>query len=210
MKLFIRWFWHPYLFQKQIAAILISLAGSTIAYAGPGAHGPNGEHLNAPAAGHAQGSAGPRVEAKSEMFELVGRLDGGQFTLFIDKFATNEPVLAANVEVETGNTRAKAAFRADQGDYIVTDPAMLKLLAGPTKQAMVFTIAAGADTDLLDGALIPASGAGGQSAAHNAVGDAGWRYAGAATVIVVTVLAWLFWRRRQYGRFPHSMRGGAK
>ena len=99
----------------RFATILCAVSISTLVHAGPGAHGPNGEHLDGAAAGSAQGGASPRVEAKSETFELVGRLEDGVFAIFIDRFATNEPVLSANVEVEAGNTRAKAAFRAAQG-----------------------------------------------------------------------------------------------
>ena len=149
------------------------------------------------------------MEAKSETFELVGRLEDGVFAMFIDRFATNEPVLSASVEVEAGNTRAKAAFRAAQGDYVVTDPAMLKLLAGPARQAMVFTVAAGADTDLLDGALVPASGAGGPGTAHDdhATGNR-WRYAWAAIALVVAVAAILIWRRRHVRARPSPWGAG--
>lgn len=194
----------------RFATILCAVSISTLVHAGPGAHGPNGEHLDGAAAGSAQGGASPRVEAKSETFELVGRLEDGVFAIFIDRFATNEPVLSASVEVEAGNTRAKAAFRAAQGDYVVTDPAMLKLLAGPARQAMVFTVAAGADTDLLDGALVPASGAGGPGAAHDdhANGN-GWRYAWAAIALAVAVAAFLIWRRG-HGRARPSPWGAGK
>ena len=193
----------------RFATILCAVSISTLVHAGPGAHGPNGEHLDGAAAGSAQGGASPRVEAKSETFELVGRLEDGVFAIFIDRFATNEPVLSANVEVEAGNTRAKAAFRAAQGDYVVTDPAMLKLLSGPARQAMVFTVAAGADTDLLDGALVPASGAGGQDAGQGHVSAPSWRYAAVAVALAIAIAAFLIWRRRS-GRTRPSPWGAGK
>ena len=69
-------------------------------HAGPGAHGPNGEHLDAPTVA-ASGKASPRIEAKSELFELVGTLAGGELSLLIDRFQSNEPLLKAEVEVES-------------------------------------------------------------------------------------------------------------
>ena len=40
----------------------------------------------------------PSFEARSEAFELVGRLQGGELSILINRFATNEPVLNATVE----------------------------------------------------------------------------------------------------------------
>ncbi len=100
---------------------------AAVASASPGAHGPNGEHLDTNQTGSAAVSTAPQLDAKSELFELVARLDGGELSILIDNFATNEPVLKADVEVESGSLKAKARFHADLGDYAVDDPAMLKL-----------------------------------------------------------------------------------
>ena len=97
------------------------------AWAGPGAHGPNGEHLDAPTTGKANAmQASLQVEANSDLFELVATLTGGELSIFIDRFASNEPVLQAQVEVESGGLKAQAKFHADRGDYAIDDPAMLK------------------------------------------------------------------------------------
>ncbi len=114
------------------------------------------------------------------------------------------------MDVEAGATRAKAVFRAEPGDYVVTDPAMLKLLAGPTKQAMVFTIAAGADTDLLDGALTPASGGAGHDDAHDHGIGTGKIVAGAVLVLVALFAAFLYWRVRRQRRSPYASTGAGK
>lgn len=133
-------------------ALLLAICGR--ANAGPGAHGPNGEHLDGPPQQATSGSGqSPKLEAKSELFELVAQLGGGELSILIDRFATNEPVLNAAVEVESGPLKAKASFHADGGDYAVVDPAMLKLLATPGEHALVITVIAGADSDLLDGVL---------------------------------------------------------
>jgi len=73
--------------------------------------------------------------------------------MLIDRFATNEPVLNAQVEVESGGLKAKAPFHDDIGDYAVADEAMLKLLATPGEHAIVITVIHGNESDLLDGTL---------------------------------------------------------
>jgi hypothetical protein len=134
------------------AVALMHLAMSAPALAGPGAHGANGEHLDAPSQ-QARASSVPKLEAKSELFELVATLGGGELSILVDRFDTNEPVLNAKVEVEEGGLKAVARFHADHGDYAVDDPAFLKALARPGEHALVFTIAAGTEHDLLDGTL---------------------------------------------------------
>jgi hypothetical protein len=130
------------------AATVIALP----ALAGPGAHGPGGEHLDA-APVLSAGASVPRVEARSETFELVARIDAGALSILIDRYETNEPVLGAAVEVESGSVKAKAPFRREQGDYVVSDPAMVKLLASPGAHPLVFTVIAGNDSDLLEGSM---------------------------------------------------------
>jgi hypothetical protein len=130
------------------------LLGFGMAHAGPGAHGPGGEHLDAPQAIASAGTAAPRLEAQTELFELVARLGGGELSILIDRFATNEPVLDASVEVESGGLKAKATFRADHGDYAVDDAALLKRLSTAGEHALVITVQAGTEADLLDGTLV--------------------------------------------------------
>jgi hypothetical protein len=122
--------------------------------AAPGAHGPNGEHLDAPASNAQPATAQPRFEAQTELFELVGTLAGGELSLLIDRFETNEPVLKAQVEVESGGLKAQARFHADHGDYVVDDAAMLKALAQAGTHPLVITVLAGAESDLMDAGLV--------------------------------------------------------
>lgn len=136
-------------FARTLCAMLLLPAA---ALAAPGAHGPNGEHLDGPAQNGA-GTAAPRVEAKSELFELVATLSGGELSILVDRYETNEPVLNARLEVEAGPHKATAKFHGDLGDYAVDDPAFLKALERTGEHALVFTVAAGQQTDLLDGTL---------------------------------------------------------
>jgi len=134
-------------------AVPMALLPGASAMAAPGAHGPNGEHLDGPAAIAGTGTTAPRIEAKSEAFELVGTLHGDEFSMLINRFETNEPVLDAEVEVESGPARAQAKFHADLGDYAVDDAAFLKVLKAPGEHAIVVTVMAGAEADLLDATL---------------------------------------------------------
>lgn len=137
---------------KSLAFFLVALALVAGAFASPGAHGPNGEHLDGPASAGVAGTL-PRLETFSEMFELVGQLSGGEFSVMIDRYETNEPVLNGNLEVEYKGLKAVAKFHADMGDYAIDDPKFLKALSAPGKHALLFTLVAGEESDLLEGTL---------------------------------------------------------
>lgn len=192
------------------AFFLLSRAGAAAlalavlpALAGPGAHGPGGEHLDAPAATAAAGGA-PRVEASSETFELVGQLYEGELSLLIDRYESNEPVLGAQVEVESGGLKAIARFHADHGDYAVDDAPLLALLRQPGEHALVFTIVLGEESDLLDGTLAH----GGSAGPDDAHGTDGTRTLwGLALLLVAGGAAggW-WWRRRAAGTWKPGAR----
>ena len=152
---------HKYIFRSigsTLTAILMALM-PVLTWAGPGAHGPNGEHLDSPKTDNLM-QAGLRMEANSDIFELVATLAGGELSIFIDRFVTNEPLLQAQVEVESGAMKAQAKFRAEIGDYRIDDPAMLQKLSTPGEHPLVITVIAGKDSDLLDAVLrVPATSA---------------------------------------------------
>ena len=109
-------------------------------------------HGDTPAA-QAQGTGQPRVEAATESFELVGYLQGGELSVFVDRFETNEPVLDGQLEVELDGAKAAGKFRAERGDYVISDENLVKALARPGKHALVFTLTAADESDLLEGTL---------------------------------------------------------
>ncbi len=169
------------------ALIALFIAPAAPAGAAPGAHGAGGEHLDA--AAQAGGAAvRPRLETKTELFELVATLGGGELSIMIDRFDTNEPVLHAKVEVESGALKARATFHADMGDYAVEDPAFLKALAVPGAHAIVFTVRAGQtgqESDLLEGTLTvaPATPAHAErDAGHHLLPGGLWYLAGVLAV----------------------------
>jgi hypothetical protein len=133
-------------------ALSISLIMMSAALASPGAHGPNGEHLDAPG-GHVHSDAGPRVETFTESFELVGHVQGDELSILIDRYETNEPVLNGRLEVEFNGLKAPARFHSDHGDYAVDDAQFLKAIAAPGKHSLIFTLKAGDESDLLEGTL---------------------------------------------------------
>lgn len=137
---------------KLFALMIVALSLMASALASPGAHGPNGEHLDGAANAGPAGSV-PRVETFSEIFELVGQLSGGEFSVMVDRYETNEPVLNGKLEVEYKGMKAFAKFHADMGDYAIDDEKLLKALSKPGKHALLFTFIAGEESDLLEGTL---------------------------------------------------------
>lgn len=205
------------LFALALTALLV--CGNTPVLAAPGAHGPNGEHLDGPTTMRAASSL-PRIEAKSEAFELVAELRASELAILVDRYESNEPVLGAKLDVESGLLKAVAAFRAEQGDYVVTDAAMLKALAAPGEHGLVFTLVAGQDSDLLDGTLTgaavrsaAATANGGHGHAHggddhghdHALERAAWMGAGVAALGLIGGIAWWRQRRREAGKLQGGL-----
>lgn len=189
-------------FQRRLALAaglcLLPLLISGQALASPGAHGPNGEHLDGPAAVSA-GAGLPRIEAHSEQFEIVGRLDASSLVLYVSRYETNEAVLGAQLDVEFGALKARAAFEAEPGSYRLSDRKLVDALHQAGSHALVFTVTAGGDSDLLDGTLAVADPAAGSHAdAHADTPRSGLRN-GAFVILgggLVVLTAVLLRRRR--------------
>ena len=112
-----------------------------LAFAGPGR-----DHGDAASA--AGGTASPRIAAHSDLFELVGIVENGQMTVYLDRYASNEPIANAKIEFESGAQKGVAQPQAD-GTYLIKFDALAK----PGQLSFSFTIAAGTETDLLTGDL---------------------------------------------------------
>lgn len=96
------------------------------------------------------GPALPRFTAHSDLFEAVGVLDGAEFSVLIDRYETNEPVLGAQVELESGSLKSQLAYHADHAGYSMPSEAFKK----PGTYAITLTVTAGEQTDLLTGELV--------------------------------------------------------
>ena len=129
----------------------------------------------------------PRIEAQSEAFELVAVLDGGKLTLYLDRFASNEPVPNARIEIESSAFKAVAQ---PGGDGAYTAPA--NALAKPGQYPLVFTVQADNVSDLLNGTLTVPQPAGQSAHGHNWTEWLVWITGG---IVLVFGIFWLLLRR---------------
>ncbi len=123
--------------------------------------------------------ASPRGEAASKTFEIVAIARGENLEIYLDRFATNEPVTGAAIEVETPSGSVKAAEGAD-GTYRLAAPWLAK--SGHTD--LIFTVAAGDTTDILPMTIQAASGAAAQGAAPRDA-DHGAHFDGTSVLLVL-------------------------
>jgi hypothetical protein len=129
-------FMQPVISRTGLLALLLALSAAPLQ-----AHEGH-DHGEAPAA-LPLAETGPRFEAASDLFELVGTLQGSTLTLYLDDYAGNAPIVKASLELETG-ARKYAAKESQPGVYHL-DLADTK----PGRHALVFTIQAGEESDLL-------------------------------------------------------------
>ena len=110
--------------------------------------------------------AAPRAEGASNAFELVAVAQNGELIIYLDRFATNEPVSDAALAVETPAGSVEAKFTPD-GTYRL--PAPWAQSAG--RYNLIFTVTKGEIADVLPLTL--------ELAAATAPGFAqtGWRLA---------------------------------
>ena len=155
------------------------------------------DHGEAPAA--AAGPALPRFAATSDLFELVGVLDGHKLALYIDHAGDNSPVKEAQLELDIAGTRVPVT-RVAEGEFQATLAAPLAEGVSP----VTATVVAGSDTDLLAGEIDV------HAATHAHAEPAGRRtllVAGAVAAALAALAA--FWGLRR-GRAAHTARvGGA-
>ncbi len=130
--------------QQINAALLVVACGVLGGNAWAGAGDDHGE-----AAPVVAGASSPRIASSSELFELVGIAQGEELVIYLDRFATNTPVTNAKIEVEIDGVKGIAEAQPD-GAYRF-DSAVLKRKGS---QPVSFTVAAGADTDLLAADLV--------------------------------------------------------
>lgn len=90
----------------------------------------------------------PRATAATEDFEVVAALEGKQLVVYVDRFASNEPVVEAKVEVEGAGLKGPAV-EAAPGTYVMD--IVTPLLPG--RHALTISIEAGDTADLLSATL---------------------------------------------------------
>lgn len=185
-------------------SVLAAASLSLLLSLNPAAHAHEG-HDEASAAAAASGA--PRFVASSELFELVGIVQGRKLTLYLDHASDNRPVAGAQLDIDWAGQRLQVTPLAD-GQYQAELPA--PLAEGET--AVSATIVAGEHSDLLAADLdwhAPVA------AAEPAAKGSGARtrlFAGAAGLLGVAFGLWSWWRerrRRPSTGAPSQRQGGA-
>ncbi|MEP7181252.1 MAG: hypothetical protein ABI886_03580 [Betaproteobacteria bacterium] len=135
----------------------------------------------------------PRVEANSDLFEIVGVIDNGTMTLFLDRYSTNEPIANAKIDVEIGSVNGVAQQNVD-GTYTFKHA----LLVQPAQLPITFAIAAVGESDLLTAAVvIPDLTADGAHSTAAPQWKWWWWVAGGLHLLGMIALAWLLLRRHR-------------
>jgi RND family efflux transporter MFP subunit len=127
--------------QTLATALVLSIGLASAATAHEG-H----DHGAPPAAVPTAGS--PRIAVHSDAYELVGILREGRLALYLDRYATNEPVKDAGIAVTLGDEEVAAAPAPD-GTYTVASGK----LAGEGPLELIFSVTHTSGDDLLIGTL---------------------------------------------------------
>ena len=131
-------------------------------------------------------NASPRAEASSDALELVAVAQGGELVITLDRFATNEPIEGATIEVETPTGPVAAVAKG--GVYRIDAPWISKL----GRLNLIFTVTVEGTADVLPLTLeIPDPAAAQASTASSwLTGDAG-KDTSYRKLVIVAVLAFL-------------------
>jgi cobalt-zinc-cadmium efflux system membrane fusion protein len=135
------------LFHNARVAALCCLAGIFLSLSAPFAH--EGHEDNDATRSVLASFTYPRVTAHSELYELVGIVRGERLSIYLDHFATNEPVSDAKVKVAVGDAEPVDAEPAEDGIYTISFPR----LARTGSVEVVFSVTATGGDDLLVGPL---------------------------------------------------------
>lgn len=92
---------------KLLIALSLTIASAT--YAGPG----HGEEKPTTA----QTQSLPRFYAESDLYEVVGVINGKEITLYLDRYSSNELVKGAKVEIELEGFKISSEPHGD-GEYL--------------------------------------------------------------------------------------------
>jgi hypothetical protein len=130
----------------------------------------------------------PRAAAATEEFEVVAAIEGKKLVVYLDRFASNEPVTKAVVEVDGGGLKGVAGEIAP-GTYALD----LATAMSPGKHPLTIAIEAGDTTDLLTATLDISPAAAGEEHVHGWSERIVWIVAG---LLLLAAGAMLAMRRR--------------
>jgi len=126
---------------------LTTLFFVSIVQSSPGAHGPNGEHLDMEPA-HSQAQR-PKFEAFTESFEILGELFENELIIYLHDFKTNSPIAGAEIEIESNSHTANAAYDSEQKRYVLKNEALLSAIKQSGQHEIIATILTPNSDDLL-------------------------------------------------------------
>src|SRR5688572_679683 len=169
---------------RCVAAMLFLLmAGPVLAHEGHD----HGAPAPAPSA-----SLTPRAETDSDAHELVAIAREGVLIIYLDRFATNEPVDGAEIEIETPAGPQKAEARPGE-PYRLAAPWSSK----PGAYDLIFTVAKDGNIDVLPARLVipdlPAAKAGPTSwlSTSAIAGEVGYHFKHDGPALFIAILAGL-------------------
>ena len=122
-----------------------------VAHASPGAHGPNGEHLET--SNNVVVSANPKFETFTETFELLGELFENQLVIYLHDFKSNVPVEGAAIELESGGLLATIEYSELLQAYTLANQEMFELLSKDGEHEIILTVMTEDSGDLLSANL---------------------------------------------------------
>jgi hypothetical protein len=182
--------------------LMLLLVTALLWWFGNAIAGPGHDHGDE-ATASSGGVALPRFAATSELFELVGVLNGSRLTLYLDHADTNAPVKDAQLELEFAGTKLKVEPHGE-GEFEATLPAAPK----PGVIAIAAVVVAGQQTDLLAGELDLHDDKA-ETAASEAIE---WRQVLPWTgglIALTGLVVFLIRRKRQRSSVLNGRRGGA-
>ncbi|MGQ0456278.1 MAG: efflux RND transporter periplasmic adaptor subunit [Hyphomicrobium sp.] len=134
---------------RILTAYLMALLLAGAALAGPG-HDGGHDHDAGPATAS---TSTPRLESVGSDMELVATSEGHKLVLYLDRTATNEPIDRALIEVSGDGIQTIETKQSAPGTYELE----AEWVDTPGTYALIFTVTAGKDADLLNGTWAVAS-----------------------------------------------------
>ena len=130
--------------RAAISAMLLALT----ALLGAGSASAHEGHDHGPPASALPSTVKPRVAIETDLYQIVAIARASQLTIFLDRYATNEPITDAVIGILAGELSVNAHARAD-GSYV----AQLPPIAVAGRHELIFNVAHKNGDDLLAGTL---------------------------------------------------------
>lgn len=157
----------------------------------------DGHSHETPAPASVSQNVTPRATAATEDFEIVTSLEGRKLVVYVDRFASNEPVAQARVEIEGAGLKGVAS-ETTPGTYVLEIATPLP----PARHPLTISIEAGDSVDLLTATLDTSASVATVAHTHAWSKWLVWGISGAMLLVTGTVFAvrrriWRPWRARK-------------